>query len=85
MIHQPLGSAQGQAADMEIQCNEILHHKLTLSGYLSNFTGQSIEKITEDTDRYVGTHGSDFIAVSCTFARIDRNIVLCDSSPCGHV
>ena len=51
MIHQPLGSAQGQAADMEIQCNEILHHKLTLSGYLANFTGQTIEKITVDTDR----------------------------------
>lgn len=36
---------------MEIQANEILHHKLTLNGYLSNFTGQTIEKITEDTDR----------------------------------
>ena len=51
MIHQPLGGAQGQAADMEIQANEILHHKLTLNGYLSNFTGQTIEKITQDTDR----------------------------------
>ncbi len=28
MIHQPLGGAQGQAADIEIQANEILHHKL---------------------------------------------------------
>lgn len=34
MIHQPLGGAQGQAADIEIQANEILHHKLTLNGYL---------------------------------------------------
>lgn len=51
MIHQPLGGAQGQAADMEIQANEILHHKLTLNGYLANFTGQTIEKITQDTDR----------------------------------
>lgn len=34
MIHQPLGGAQGQATDIEIQANEILHHKLTLNGYL---------------------------------------------------
>eukprot|EP00873_Tetraselmis_striata_P029883 jgi/Tetstr1/450147/TSEL_037189.t1 len=51
MIHQPLGGAQGQAADIEIQANEILHHKLTLNGYLSEFTGQSMERITMDTDR----------------------------------
>merc|ERR1712087_363786 len=51
MIHQPLGGTQGQAADIEIQANEILHHKLTLNGYLAEFTGQSIEQITIDTDR----------------------------------
>merc|ERR1719440_621748 len=51
MIHQPLGGAQGQAADIEIQANEILHHKLTLNGYLAEFTGRSIEQITIDTDR----------------------------------
>merc|ERR1712190_320326 len=51
MIHQPLGGAQGQIADVEIQANEILHHKLTLNGYLPEFTGQSMEQITIDTDR----------------------------------
>lgn len=51
MIHQPLGGAQGQAADIEIQANEILHHKLTLNGYLAEFTQQPIEQITMDTDR----------------------------------
>ena len=51
MIHQPLGGAQGQAADIEIQANEILHHKLTLNGYLAEFTGQSMEQITMDTGR----------------------------------
>merc|ERR1712139_319375 len=51
MIHQPLGGAQGQAADIEIQANEILHHKVTLNGYLAKFTGQPIEQITMDTDR----------------------------------
>lgn len=48
----PLTSvAQGQAADIEIQANEILHHKLTLNGYLAEFTGQPMEQITVDTDR----------------------------------
>jgi ATP-dependent Clp protease, protease subunit len=51
MIHQPLGGAQGQAADIEIQANEILHHKLTLNGYLAEFTGQGMDRITADTDR----------------------------------
>lgn len=51
MIHQPLGGAQGQATDIEIQANEILHHKLTLNGYIAQFTGQSMETITRDTDR----------------------------------
>ena len=48
---QPLGGAQGQATDIEIQANEILHHKLTLNGYLAQFSGQSMETITRDTDR----------------------------------
>merc|ERR1711920_374773 len=51
MIHQPLAGAQGQAADIEIQANEILHHKLTLNGYLAEFTCQTIERITIDTER----------------------------------
>jgi len=51
MIHQPLGGAQGQATDIEIQANEILHHKLTLNGYLAQFTGQPMDVITRDTDR----------------------------------
>lgn len=53
MIHQPLGGAQGQAADIEIQANEILHHKLTLNGYLAEFTGQGMERITQDTGQYL--------------------------------
>ena len=34
-----------------MQANEILHHKLTLNGYLAEFTGQTIEQMTKDTDR----------------------------------
>lgn len=39
------------AVDIEIQANEILHHKLTLNGYLAEFTGKSMEQMTMDTDR----------------------------------
>jgi len=45
MIHQPLGGAQGQAADIEIQANEIMHHKSTLNGYLAEFTGKPLEMV----------------------------------------
>eukprot|EP00171_Calliarthron_tuberculosum_P004142 IDg4142t1 len=51
MIHQPLGGAQGQAADIEIQAKEILFVKRLLNGYMSEQTGQPIEKIEKDTDR----------------------------------
>ncbi|EFJ24258.1 hypothetical protein SELMODRAFT_67117, partial [Selaginella moellendorffii] len=51
MIHQPLGGAQGQQSDIEIQANEILHHKANLNSYLSYHTGQPLERIIQDTDR----------------------------------
>jgi ATP-dependent Clp protease, protease subunit len=51
MIHQPLGGAQGQATDIEIQAKEILYHKRRLNEYLADHTGQPFEKIVEDTER----------------------------------
>lgn len=51
MIHQPLGGAQGQATDIEIQAKEILYHKRRLNEYLAAHTGQPLEKIAEDTER----------------------------------
>jgi ATP-dependent Clp protease protease subunit len=51
MIHQPLGGAQGQATDIEIQANEILRIKKELNQILASNTGQSIKKIEKDTDR----------------------------------
>ena len=51
MIHQPLGGAQGQAVDIEIQAREILFLKDTLNGLMAEHTGQPLEKISEDTDR----------------------------------
>ena len=51
MIHQPLGGAQGQATDIEIQAKEILRMKKELNEILSNNTGKDIKKISKDTDR----------------------------------
>ena len=51
MIHQPLGGAQGQAVDIEIQAKEILYLKETLNGLMAEHTGQPLDKISEDTDR----------------------------------
>lgn len=51
MIHQPLGGAQGQAVDIEIQAKEILYLKRRLNELLAQHTGQPLEKIETDTDR----------------------------------
>jgi ATP-dependent Clp protease, protease subunit len=51
MIHQPLGGAQGQATDIEIQAKEILYLKQKLNGHLADHTGQPLSKIEDDTER----------------------------------
>ena len=51
MIHQPLGSFQGQATDFDIQAREILSIRKRLNQILSNSTGQTIQKIESDTER----------------------------------
>ena len=51
MIHQPMGGAQGQASDIEIQAREILKLREKLNFILSEHTGQPIERIIQDSDR----------------------------------
>jgi ATP-dependent Clp protease protease subunit len=51
MIHQPLGGFRGQASDIEIHAKEILYLKRRLNELLAEHTGQSVEKIENDTDR----------------------------------
>ncbi|MEH2250776.1 ATP-dependent Clp endopeptidase proteolytic subunit ClpP [Nostoc sp.] len=51
MIHQPLGGAQGQAIDIEIQAREILYVKAKLNQLMAHHTGQSLERIEADTER----------------------------------
>lgn len=51
MIHQPLGGAQGQAVDIEIQAREILYIKKRLNDLIAEHTGQPFDKIAADTER----------------------------------
>jgi ATP-dependent Clp protease, protease subunit len=51
MIHQPLGGAQGQATDIDIQAREILKIKKLVHEIIAKHTGQSLEKVQKDTER----------------------------------
>ncbi len=51
MMHQPSGGAQGTAADIRIQADEILHLKKTLTKLFSKHSGQPIDKVAKDSDR----------------------------------
>lgn len=51
MIHQPLGGARGQATDIQIQAEEILRLKATLTHRMAEHSGQSYEKVLADTER----------------------------------
>jgi ATP-dependent Clp protease, protease subunit len=51
MIHQPWGGTQGTAADINIQAQEILRLRTNLNKILADHTGQTVKKITEDTER----------------------------------
>jgi len=51
LIHQPLGSFEGPAADVDIHAREILHARERLNEILSKHTGQSVKRIQADTDR----------------------------------
>ena len=51
MIHQPWGGAEGTAADIDIQAKEILRLRTMLNGILAHHTGQTLKRISQDTDR----------------------------------
>lgn len=50
-VHQPLGGSRGQAVDMEIQAKELLRQRALLNEILAKNTGQTLERISRDTDR----------------------------------
>jgi ATP-dependent Clp protease protease subunit len=68
MIHQPLGGIQGQASDMEIHVRETLGVRDRLNKILAKHTGQSVEKIRQDTDRDNFLSAKDAVA----YGLIDR-------------
>ena len=51
LLHQPYSGAGGQASDIEIQAKEILRMRELLDRVIAHHTGQSIEKVSKDTDR----------------------------------
>ena len=74
LIHQPLGGAQGQATDIEIQANEIIRIKKSLNSILASNTGQPLKKIEKDTDRdYIMTASE-----AVEYGMIDKVITLDD-------
>ncbi len=63
MIHQPMGGFQGQATEIDIHAREILKIRERLNQILSQHTGQSLEKISQDTERdyfMSGTEAKDY-------------------------
>lgn len=70
MIHQPLGGAQGQATDIQIQAKEIQRMKDELNAMIADQTGQDIKKVEADTDR------DNFMSAqeACDYGLIDEVI-----------
>ena len=70
MIHQPLGGAQGQATDIQIQAKEIQRMKDSLNELLSRHTGQDLEKVVADTER------DNFMSAdeACAYGLVDKVI-----------
>jgi len=77
LIHQPLGGAQGQATDIQIQAEEIIRIKKTLNEILAENTGQSLKKIEKDTDRdYIMTPEQ-----ALEYGMIDKIVTKLDKKP----
>lgn len=70
MIHQPLGGMQGQASDIKIHADRIVRMKEKLNTILAERTGQTLEKVTQDTDR------DNFLTAdeACAYGLIDKVI-----------
>ncbi|MBE9077492.1 ATP-dependent Clp endopeptidase proteolytic subunit ClpP [Romeria aff. gracilis LEGE 07310] len=75
MIHQPLGGAQGQATDIEIQAKEILYLKDLLNNALADHTGQPLDKIKEDTERDFFMSPSEAVEYGLIDQVIDRHAI----------
>jgi len=75
LIHQPLGGAQGQATDIEIQAREIIRIKRQLNELMALHTGQSVKQIEKDTDRdniMTAQEAKEYGIVDDVIVRLDR-------------
>ncbi len=72
MIHQPLGGFQGQASDIDIHAKEILLTRERLNQILAKHTGQSLERVEQDTDRDRFMSGTDAIAYGLIDGVLER-------------
>ncbi len=72
MIHQPLGGAQGQASDIEIQAREIVRTKELLNDIIARHTGQTMEKVKADTDRDYWMSAQEALSYGIVDRVIDR-------------
>ncbi len=68
MIHQPMGGFQGQATDIAIQAKEIIRLRGELNGILASHTGQTLEKVEQDTERDYFMSGEE----ACAYGLIDQ-------------
>jgi ATP-dependent Clp protease protease subunit len=73
MIHQPLGGFQGQATDIQIQAQEILRLKQRLNEMLASHTGQSFEKVQNDTERDYFMSGEEAKSYGLVDSIMSRN------------
>lgn len=77
-MHQPLGGAQGQASDIQIQAQEILRLRSSLNEILSKHTGQPLEKIEKDLDRDVfmsAQEAMEYGLVDSVLTNPEKNLV----------
>ncbi len=72
MIHQPLGGFQGQAADMEIHAREMLETRDRLNKILAHHTGQTVERVKQDTDRDNFMGGADAVSYGLIDQVLDK-------------
>jgi ATP-dependent Clp protease protease subunit len=68
MIHQPMGGFQGQATDIAIQAKEIIRLRSELNGILAAHTGQTLEKVEQDTERDYFMSGDE----ACAYGLVDQ-------------
>jgi ATP-dependent Clp protease, protease subunit len=80
MIHQPLGGVQGQASDMEIHVRETLGVRDRLNKILAKHTGQSVEKIKQDTDRDNFLSASDAVEYGLIDKVLEKRVISPSSS-----